>query len=327
MHDLADRVVVVTGASSGIGRATAERLAGRGTTVIGVARGADGLRALEQFLADAPGRVVTHAADVTDAAALERIAADTVAAFGQLDAWVSAAAVATYGAFEEVPFEEFEQVLRVNVMGVVHGSRAALPHLRASGEGVLVNVSSVLGVFGTPYLSSYVTSKFALRGLAESLRMELRHEPDISVSTVLPSSVDTPFFQHAGVHSDGRPEAPSGAIDAQRVARAITSVLERPRREVVVGVAPRPLLVLHAIAPGAFERLLGPILARDLFTAEPAAGTAGSVFEAADDDRVSGGWPRVNQVVGRTLAAATGVATAVIGAATGARDRDRDRTS
>jgi short-subunit dehydrogenase len=319
--DLSGRVVVVTGASSGIGRATVELLAGSGATVVCVARGEPALRSLASALADAPGHVEVQPADVTDAAALDRIARETVATFGQLDGWVGAAAVAAYGTLEELPLEEFERVLAVNVMGLVHGARAALPHFRRQGAGVLVNVGSVLGRFGAPLISPYVTSKFAVQGLSESLRMELRDEPDIAVCTVLPSSVDTPFFQHAAVHTGERPTAPSGAIDARRVARAIVGCLERPRREVVVGVLPRAVLALHAVSPGLVERLLGPVFAQDLLGGGPTEDTSGSLHEPSEDTRVSGGWPPVGGRVGRALAGAAGVATAVVGAAVAAGQR------
>lgn len=311
MRDLRDRVIVVTGGSSGIGRATVEQLLDAGAHVVALARGEDALATVADDLAARPGRLETIPVDVTDAPALERVAADVVSRLGRLDGWVNVAGTTTYGRFESIPADEFDRVVEVNLLGTANGIRAALPHLRTQGEGVVVNVASVLARFGTPLMTAYVASKFAIRGLSESLRMELRDEPDVHVCTVLPGPVDTPMFQHAGNRTGGRVESPSLAMDPHRVAVAIVGCLTRPRREVIVGQASRLVLVARAIAPGPTERVLGAAMAWDHTGDGGAEPTAGSLVTPSADGEVSGGWralpvPTVRRLVTATRRAARG---------------------
>jgi short-subunit dehydrogenase len=285
-----DRVIVVTGGTSGIGRATAEQLLDAGAHVVILARGEDALATVADDLAERPGRLETVAVDVTDAAALERVARELVARFGRLDGWINAAGTTTYGRFEAIPAEEFDRVVEVNLLGTANGARASLPHFRAQGEGIVVNVASVLARFGTPLMTAYVASKFAVRGLSESLRMELRDEPDVHVCTILPGPVDTPLFQHAGNRTGGPVESPSLPMDPHRVAAAIVACLTRPRREVIVGQASRLVLAARAIAPGPTERWLGAAMAWDHTGEGEAAPTAGSLESPSADGEVTGGW-------------------------------------
>jgi short-subunit dehydrogenase len=293
VRDLRDRVIVVTGGSSGIGRTTVERLLDAGAHVVAIARGQDALATVAADLAGRPGHLETVAVDVTDADALERLTADLVDRLGRLDGWVNAAGTTTYGRFDAIPAEEFDRVVEVNLLGTANGVRAALPHLRDQGSGVVVNVASVLARFGTPLMTAYVASKFAVRGLSESLRMELRDEPDVHVCTILPGPVDTPLFQHAGNRTGGRVESPSLPMDPHRVAAAIVACLTRPRREVVVGQASRLVLAARAIAPGLTERWLGAAMAWDHTGEGAAAPTAGSLATPSADGEATGGWRAV----------------------------------
>jgi short-subunit dehydrogenase len=306
VRDLRDRVIVVTGGSSGIGRATVDQLLDEGAHVVALARGAAALATLVDRAAGRPGRLETVTADVTDAAALERVADDLVRRLGRLDGWINAAGTTTYGRFDAIPAEEFDRVVEVNLLGTANGVRAALPHLRGQGSGVVVNVASVLARFGTPLMTAYVASKFAVRGLSESLRMELRDEPDVHVCTVLPGPVDTPLFQHAGNRTGARVGSPSLPMDPHRVAAAIVSCLHRPRREVIVGQASRLVLAARAIAPGTTERWLGAAMAWDHTRDGDAAPTAGSLATPSADGEVSGGWRAVPVPSARRLAVVAG---------------------
>jgi NAD(P)-dependent dehydrogenase (short-subunit alcohol dehydrogenase family) len=333
---LRDSVVVVTGASSGIGRATTELLAEAGATVVAVARRADPLQELaDRYPGDGrdeggkkgskAGRVVARPADVTDADALEQIAADTVADFGRLDAWVNNAAVNQYGTFEEVPLEEWRRVVETNLFGCAHGARAAIPYFREQGKGVLVNVSSVLGKVPSPLQSAYIASKFGINGLSGALRQELRDAPGVSVSTVMPGPIDTPLFQHAANRTGYRIKPPAPTVDASRVAMAIVKNIRRPRPEVPVGVNTRPALLSRRLVPKATERVAAPLSAAAHLTDEPSDPTAGNVMEpVAEGAEVSGGWkPARAGKPGRTLAI-----VAVIGAvaATVWQSRSRAQT-
>lgn len=293
---LADHVVVVTGASSGIGRATVERLAERGATVVAISRRA---APLEDLAGRYPGgqdgkrgEVIARSVDVTDAAALQRVTEEVVGEYGRIDAWVNNAAVSQYGRFEEVPLDEWRRVVETNLFGYVHGARAVIPYFREQGHGVLVNVGSMLSKVASPLQSAYVVSKHAIAGLSDSLRQELRDAEGIAVCTVLPGPIDTPLFQQAANRTGYHIQAPDPTVDARRVAMSIERSIRHPRREVAVGAATtRPALFGHRLAPGLTERLAGPIAEATHLTDEPAPPTAGNVFEPAKGSGdISGGW-------------------------------------
>jgi NAD(P)-dependent dehydrogenase (short-subunit alcohol dehydrogenase family) len=184
---LEEATVVVTGASSGIGRASALRFAGRGAALALCARGAEALEkaAAECRAAGARG-VIARPLDVADEEAVEGLAAATVERFGRLDVWVNCAATMAYGPFSEIPSEVFRGVIETNLMGQVNGARAALRRFRPQGSGVLINVSSVWGRVSSPQVSPYVVSKNAIRALSECIGGELDAEPGINVVTIVP---------------------------------------------------------------------------------------------------------------------------------------------
>jgi NAD(P)-dependent dehydrogenase (short-subunit alcohol dehydrogenase family) len=292
-HRWNDRVVVVTGASSGIGRATVERLTELGATTVAVARQGAALEDLAAGLNGALGQVVPEPLDVTDPAAVEALATDVVGRFGRLDAWVNNAAVHLFGRFEETPYDDWRRVVETNLFGYVHGARAAIPHFREQGHGALVNVGSMLSTVPAPLQSAYVTSKLAVKGLTDGLRQELQDAPDITVTLVLPGPIDTPLFQSAANHTGHRVQAASPTIDAARVADAIVSSLERPRREVAIGLTTtRPVMAARKLLPGTTERLgVGPMIASHL-TGEAQPPTSGNLHEPLDHvpAEISGGW-------------------------------------
>jgi NAD(P)-dependent dehydrogenase (short-subunit alcohol dehydrogenase family) len=330
-HPIEDAVVVVTGASSGIGRATVELLAEGGATVAAVARRAG---PLEELAADHPGddegrgRVLAMPADVTDPDAVERIAADVVGTTGRLDAWVNNAAVNQYGRFEELPLDEWKRVIDVNLFGYVHGARAAIPWFREQGEGVLVNVGSVLSKVPAPLQSAYVSSKYAIRGLTEALRQELRDVDGIDVCLVMPGPIDTPLFQHAANRTGVTIKPPEPTIDAARVAAATAKLITSPEREVAVGASTRLGLVGNRVAPGLTEKLGAPMMEdAHLVEEEHVTPHAGNLFEPVDHGtEVSGGWkPARAGKPGKTVAMVAGAAGAAL--ATGiaiAVSRERD---
>jgi len=162
-------VVVITGASSGIGRATALHLAGKGARLVLAARGEKALRALAKECRKRGGTAIPITTDVTDPEAMEALASRAVEEFGQLDGWMNNAAVSVFGRLTEVPLEDFRRVLDVNINGYVHGARAALPHMQAHGSGVLINVASIVGEVAQPYTAAYSMSKAAVRALGVSL--------------------------------------------------------------------------------------------------------------------------------------------------------------
>jgi len=300
-------VVVLTGASSGIGRATALALAGRGASVVLAARRQDALVELARECEAAGGAALAVPTDVADQAAVAELAGRAVDRFGRIDVWVNNAGVYLLGTVEETPIEVYRQVLETNFFGALYGARAVLPIFRRQGRGVLVNVASVYSRVAAPYVSAYVASKHALRALSESLRQELRDLPGVRVATVSPATIDTPLFGHAANYT-GRGVRPAPPVyPAERVARAIVASAVRPRRERIVGNAGRQLSLLRWTAPGLYERVNARYVDRQHFTDQPAPATAGNLLTpmAAEPDP-AGSHParRRPSAAGRRLAVA-----------------------
>jgi NAD(P)-dependent dehydrogenase (short-subunit alcohol dehydrogenase family) len=312
---LSDSVVVVTGASSGIGRATALGFIREGAAVVVAGRRLEALEELARECQEAGGRAAAYALDVAGGEAVQDLARYAVERFGRVDVWVNNAGVSSFGRFEQVPPDIFRRVIDTNLFGYVNGARAVLPYFREQGEGVLINVVSVAGLIGQPWTTPYVTSKWAVRGFSESLRMELALDlpHDIHVCTVLPASIDTPLFQHAANFSGRAPKPLGPVFDADMVAEKIIALAKRPKREVFAGPAGPPLRWQRILAPGITERVFASQVNADHFRDRPAPQTAGNLFEPLwGMEQVSGGWkqPSENRPL---LYALPAVSTAVFG--------------
>ncbi|GIJ78260.1 Short-chain dehydrogenase [Micromonospora phaseoli] len=318
---LADATVVITGASSGIGTATAYALARRGSTVVLAARTEPALREVARHCRELGGRTLVVPTDVTDPAAVHRLAATAAAEFGRIDAWINNAAVGTVGLFDEIPLAELRRVLEVNLLGTAHGMRAALPHLGAAGGGVLVNNASVLAEVAMPYQSAYNAAKHGIRGLADTVRQELRitGRSAISVCTVLPATIDTPFFRHAANHSGRQLVPPPPLYPPEVVAETIVRLLYRPRREAYAGGAARLIGLQWRLAPALAERILGWYAQRTQFGPAPEWESTGNVFQPDGTAMPEGGWHGRRRQLVRITAfglAAAGTAVGTVAAMT-----------
>ncbi|WP_375382664.1 SDR family oxidoreductase [uncultured Sphingomonas sp.] len=229
-------MIVVTGATSGNGLAIVEQATHRGAAVVAVARNEAALDALRVRLSAKGARIATCVADVSDAAAVERIAEAAVAAFGGFDSWVNNAGTGTYGTLEQVPVADHRRVFDVNYFGVLHGSLAAAHHLRARGGGAIVNVGSILGDRAILQQGPYCATKHAVQALTDTLRMELERDgAGISVTLVKPGAIDTPFPEHARNFMDQPPRLPPPLYAPEVVADAVLFACANPRRTLYAG--------------------------------------------------------------------------------------------
>ncbi|MHC6624752.1 SDR family NAD(P)-dependent oxidoreductase [Streptomyces globosus] len=254
---LRGRVVVVTGGSSGIGRATALACARRGACVVVAARSAEQVEEVAESCRRRGGPALAVPVDVTDERAVAGLARAAVERFGRIDVWVNAAAVGILGRFDQVPVADVRRLLDVNAVGALNGARAAVPVMRRQGGGVLVDVASLLGApVAAPYMGAYAMSKAALTTFDDVLRRELalRGDRRIAVCTVLPTGVDTPFFGSAANHSGRALRSLPPVATPERVARAVVRAVRRPRDRVLVGPYARSMAAVHALAPGLLRR-------------------------------------------------------------------------
>jgi NAD(P)-dependent dehydrogenase (short-subunit alcohol dehydrogenase family) len=250
LKPIEQQVVVLMGASSGIGRATALRFARRGARLVIAARNDQDLATLAQELRALGAQVVDITADTADYAQVVLVAERAVEAFGRIDTWVHLAGVSIYAPFERITPEEFRQVIEVNLMGQVYGAMAALPCLRREGRGALIHVSSVLGERSVPLQSPYCASKHGLNGFVESLRSELAHEGlPINVVNIMPSSINTPFYDKAKTKLGVMPAPIPPVYDPDSVADAILYGAENPARDLVVGGGGQALIWGQRISP------------------------------------------------------------------------------
>jgi short-subunit dehydrogenase len=255
-RDLKGRVAVVTGASSGIGRATAERLAADGVRVVLGARRTDRLQVVVDGIQRMGGTARAVPTDVTQPEQVAQLIAEAVGAFGRVDILVNNAGVGYFGPVESTPIEEARRLFDVNFMGTFYGVQAAVPIMRRQGGGHIINVASIAGKRATPGNGVYSATKFAQVALSESLRLELRRAK-ILVSVVCPVSTVTEFFEVAASRSPLK-FAPTGpTYSAEQVAGHIARCVRHPRAEVMICHLARALVILNAVAPRFVDRILG----------------------------------------------------------------------
>lgn len=284
------QTVLVTGGSSGVGRATAVKFGERGARVLLLARGRSALEeAAAEVRAAGAADVDVCPADVTDEAAVRSVVDAAVARFGRLDVVVHCAQVMAYGRIEDVPAEVFSTVVRTATDGTANVARAALPVFRRQGAGHLVVVSSLLGSVTAPLMGSYVTAKWGQLGLVRVLQQETRDVPGVHVSAVAPGGVSTPIYAQGATYmgSTGRPPVP--VYSTERVARAVLAVLDRPRRLVQAGVLNPLVIAGFRLLPGVYDALVGPLLRALAIADDEAAPTEGNVFESRPEGNATHG--------------------------------------
>jgi NAD(P)-dependent dehydrogenase (short-subunit alcohol dehydrogenase family) len=269
----------------------------------------------------AGAQAVAVPTDVRREDEVQQLARSAIERFGRIDVWVNNAGVIAYGPFEQVPSEIFRAVIDTNLMGQVHGSRAAVRQFRHQGHGTLVNMASVWARVTTPDVSAYVTSKFAVRAFSECLRQELADEPDIHVTTLLPQAVDTPIFANAANYSGQRPRPIPPLLSPEEVADGILRCARDPQREVTYRHLGRAVETLHSLWPSLYARVMPRAFSAGNYGAEPVADSPGNVLAAAGSHDVDGRWRREHR---RELLRA-GLAAVRAGARALFQRRDRKR--
>ena len=272
MQQLRDRVAVITGAASGIGRALAERLAAEGSHLALCDVNEAGLAETAERISGRGGKVTTAILDVSDRAAVFAHAEDVVRDHGAAHLLVNNAGVAMHGTVEATPIEDYEWLMGINFWGVVYGTKAFLPHLKRAEEGHIVNISSVFGIIGVPTQSAYNAAKFGVRGFTEALRQELELEGScVSASCVHPGGIQTNIARTARVSdptdtttSEERASAFERAArtSPEQAARVILDGVRKNQRRILIGADARWLDRVQRLAPSSYQRLLTALVKR-----------------------------------------------------------------
>jgi short-subunit dehydrogenase len=254
---LSDQVVVVTGASQGIGRETSLELARRGAAVVAAARNEQALQTLTDEIERAGGQIEPVVADVADYARVEEIGRRAIERFGRIDTWVNNAAVSIYATVEQLEPAEMARVLEVNLLGQMYGSKVAVGLMRPRGGGTIINVGSALSDRAIPLQSAYVASKHGIAGFSEALRLEMMHEgTGIDVVLIEPSSTNTPLFNFARSKLGVQPMPVPPVYEPSVVAEAIRYAAEHGGREFVVGGWGKLLTFGQWLSPSLLDRYM-----------------------------------------------------------------------
>ncbi len=295
---LEGKTIVITGASSGVGRAIAIAFAKHKTKIVLAARNAHALNQVEAECKQMGSVAIAVTTDVTDAAEVSQLANIANNFGGSIDVWINNAGVLAAGPFDETPVEVHDHVINTNLCGYIHGAHAVLPYFKVQGYGLLINNISVGGWFPTPYAVGYSASKFGLRGFSEALRGELLPWPNIRVCDLFPAFLDTPGIQHAANYT-GRYLKPAPPVcDPQKVAKAIIAIVQCPQKSKTIGLPAYFLRAAHTFFPGFSRFVTAKVMNAYFKTAESSPATNGNVFEPVEyGTSIYGGWnlPPSNQ--------------------------------
>jgi NADP-dependent 3-hydroxy acid dehydrogenase YdfG len=320
-----DRVVVVTGASAGVGRAVARAFGAQGAKVGLVARTREALEAAAREIERAGGEALVLPLDVADAAAVERAADEVVARWGRIDVWVNDAMVSVFSPVKETEAEEYRRVTEVDYLGYVHGTKAALKHMLPRDAGHVIQIGSALVYRSIPLQSAYCASKAAIRGFTDSLRCELFHDRSrVKLSMVQLPAVNTPQFDVVRSRLPNHPQPVPPIFQPEVIARAVLYVADHPTRELWIGWSTAKAILGQRLVPGLLDRYLGRIGYGAQQTDEPVApGRKDDVDAPLPGDRGAHGgfdarargwstelWLRMNR---RWIAGALAGAAAIVG--------------
>ena len=257
---LTGKVIVITGASSGVGRAMANALAEQGAILILAARDEEALEETAKECRELGGVSYAIPTDTRKAAEVQDLANTATALTGELFAWINNAGVMAIGALDQVPAEINEEVIRTNLLGYINGAQVALPIFKRQRHGIIINNISVGGWLPTPYATAYSASKFGLRGFSEALKGEIKHFPGISIVDLYPSFLDTPGLQHAANYT-GRVIKPLPPLaDPRTVAKAVVRLLVNPKPRKTIGFPTAALRLSYSLFPACTRNITAYII-------------------------------------------------------------------
>lgn len=285
---LNEQVLVITGASSGIGLATAEAAARQGARLVLAARSERALRSIAERLSPDGATAIAVTCDIADQEQVEQLASAAISKFGRIDTWVNNAGQGLYGRLDEVTDDDNRRLFDVNFWSVVYGSLAALPHLRKQG-GALINVGSEVSEAYVPLLGMYTASKHAVKGFTDSLRVEIEDvdQAPISITLIQPTAVDTPFPQHARNYQRQEPKLPEPTIEPEKVADAILQAAIRPTRDHRVGLMAKINTTVATLAPAIADSLAARQVDKQHYN-EPPRRPAGTLRQSSETMGVVG---------------------------------------
>lgn len=268
------QVVVLMGASSGIGRLAALEFARRGAKVVVSARSEEGLRTLVDEIRQSGGEAIYLVADTAQFEQAKAVADRAVRTYGRLDTWVHLAAVALYATFEQTTPQEFEQVIKITLIGQANGAMAALPHLKHKG-GALIHITSVEAVRAFPFHSAYAAAKHGVAGMVEAMRSEFEHAGyPISVTNIMPPSTNTPLFNKARTKIGVKPMPAPPIYQPEAVVDAILHAAEHPVRDIAVGGMGKGITASQRVSPKLVDTLMQGVGFSSQRTDEPKSANA-----------------------------------------------------
>jgi short-subunit dehydrogenase len=295
LKPLDQQVIVITGASSGIGLATVEAAAKQGARLVLAARSGQALQEICQKINDAGGQAVYVIADVGKREQVEHVAEVALQKFGRIDTWINDAGGSIYGRLDEVSDEDNRRLFDTNFWGVVYGSLVALPHLKTNG-GALINVGSEVSEAVVPLQGMYSASKHAVKGFTDALRVEIEEidKAPVSITLIQPTAVNTPFPQHARNYMDQEPKLPTPQIDPKDVAEAILKAAVKPERSVKVGTMAVLNTATAKLAPGLGDKMAAKQADRQQYD-QPPVNPEGALHQAGGTGHIYGPGPKGDQ--------------------------------